>query len=72
MIIENNINNINEINKNIEKYNSINKKISFVPDNEKEINEFFNIIKKFGEIKEENELNANINTLKFKFKSGQN
>ena len=44
---ENNINNIYEINKNIEKYNSINKKISFVPDNEKEINEFFNIIKKF-------------------------
>ena len=75
LIIENNINKIIEINKNIEKYNSINKKIFFVPDNEKEINAFFNIIKKFGEIKEQNELNANINTLKtlkFKFKPGQN
>ena len=57
--IENNINYINEINKNIEKYKSNEETIIFVPDKEKEINEYLENIRKFGEIYEYNKLFLN-------------
>ena len=54
--IENIINNINEINKTIEKYKSNDEEIIFIPDNEKDINNQLEIIKKFGELVPKDEL----------------
>ena len=51
IIIEENINDINKINENIQKYNSFNAKIIFEPE-ENEINKFLEKIKIFGSIKE--------------------
>ena len=54
--IENIINNINEINKTIEKYKSNDEEIIFIPDNEKDINNQLESIKKFGELVPKDEL----------------
>ena len=61
--IENNISNINEINQKIENCNSTKIKLTFLPDNENELNEFLKTIKIFGEI---------IFNNWFKFKPGKN
>ena len=67
--IENNIKNIKEINKNIEKYISNKIYINFLPGKEDEINEFIKKIKIFGEI----ELKKNNdNIFVFQFKEGKN
>ena len=47
--IENNIEYINKINKDINDYNSKITKIKFIPENENQINEFINSIKNFSE-----------------------
>ena len=47
--VENNIKNINEIKKGVQKCNSLNFNIEFYPDNDEE-NEFIQIIKNFGKI----------------------
>ena len=62
--IENDIKNINNMDESIKKIKLKDDKIQFLPSDEKELNEFLNNIKNFGEI------SANI--LKFKFKPGQN
>jgi len=62
--IENEIKNISEINENIDKCNSKNIKIQFLPENEHNI-ELMDSIKKFGEIFYRDEF-------KFKFKPGNN
>ena len=65
--IENNIKNIDEINKSIEKCNSQKINIKFIPDNDDEINEVIEKIKKFGEILDKEESNFD-----FKFRPGNN
>ena len=69
--IENNIKNINKIKETIKAFLSKNDIIEFFPDNEKEINEFLDEIKKFGQIKN-NIFEDYENKLKFKFKVGKN
>ena len=66
--IENNIKNIFEINESINKCKSKKVDIHFYPEEEVQISEFLEKIKKFGEIKE-GELEYKF---KFKFKSGNN
>ena len=65
--IENNIIIINQINETIEKYNLYNDKISFIPDNDDEINEYLEKLKIFGKI-----VKVELENFKFKFKSGTN
>jgi hypothetical protein len=64
--IENSINNINEINKSIDKCNSQKINIKFIPDNDDGINEVIEKIKKFGDIFDEGEI------FEFKFRPGNN
>ena len=60
--IENNIKKIDTINENVKKYNNLNNiKINFYPENESDINDFYEIIKNFGKI-------CKINQFPFKFK----
>ena len=61
--IENNINYINKINENIIKCNSIKTEFSFIS-NEDEINQLFEIIKKFGDIKD-NSINTFDSNIEF-------
>ena len=65
--IENDIKNINNIDESIKKIKLKDDKIQFLPSDEKELNEFLNNIKNFGQIS-----NNSANILKFKFKPGQN
>ena len=65
--IENNIKNIDEINKSIEKCNSQKINIKFIPDNDDGIKEVIGKIKKFGELFDKEE-----NLLDFKFRPGNN
>ena len=57
--IEKNIKNINEINENIKKFNSLKSEISFSPE-EDGINELIEIIKKFGNVYEKSQFNSKI------------
>jgi len=66
--IENNIKNINEINKSLEKCNSQRITIKFEPEKDEEINQFLEKFKVFGKINE----NVENNILKFKFRTGEN
>ena len=55
IFIENNVNNMKIIEKNINKSNSIKIKIKFIPEKEEEINKFIQDIKNFGKIIDESE-----------------
>ena len=63
--IENNINDINIINENITKYNSIKVDIKFMPE-ENNINSFINTIKTFGRIEKEEDIYKYIEMIKSK------
>ena len=52
--IENNIKDIKLINEHINKYNFKDNPIKFMPDEEKEINNFLDIIKSFGSLRDKN------------------
>ena len=67
--IENNIKNINEINKSFEKCDSQKINIQFIPEKDDEINQFLEKIQNFGKI---TEIDNNQDILKFKFREGQN
>jgi len=70
IIIENNIKNINDINKNLENFKIAKTKFKFRPDSDDEINKFLAKIYEFGEIKEDCEIKEDSETLRFKFKPG--
>ena len=66
--IENNIQNIKKINESIQKCNSKKSIVKFVPQNERELDEFLKTIKIFGKINEEDLSNV----FEFRFKPGKN
>ena len=72
IIIENNIKNINDINKNLENFKIAKTKFKFDPDSDDEINKFLVKISEFDEIKEDCETKEDSETLRFKFKPGIN
>jgi len=69
--IENNIQSIKKINESIQKCNSKMSIVKFVPQNEKEIDEFLKAIKMFGKINDMNEEDSS-DRLDFRFKPGKN